>query len=84
MNTNMMELNMNEMELVNGGSTTDEKLKKIRTMAGTGAVGGAGAGAYIGSFFPVVGTAAGAAVGAAVGATVCGGIEAIRVFFFDD
>ncbi len=84
METNMMELNMNEMELVNGGSSTDEKLKKIKTTAGVGAVGGAGAGAFVGSMFPVVGTAAGAALGAAIGAAVGGGIEAIRVFFFED
>ena len=84
MNTNMMELNLNEMEMVNGGSTTDEKLMKIKTVTGLGAAGGAGAGAFVGSVFPVVGTAVGTVVGATVGATIAGGIETIRVFFFDD
>ena len=84
MNTNMMELNMNEMELVNGGSHMGKKLETIARMAGAGAEGGAGVGFVIGSMAPGVGTALGTAVGTAVGATVFGGIGAIKAFFFDD
>ena len=85
MDTNKMELSMDEMEMVNGGKHgTDYKVSTIGTMAGAGAIGGAGAGACIGSMIPVVGTVVGGAVGGVIGAAVGGGIAAIHCFFFDD
>ena len=64
METKAMELNLDELEMVNGGSeTTDRMLRR----GGKGAAAGAGLGAAAGSFFPVVGTAAGALIGTTVG-----------------
>lgn len=84
MNTNTMELNMNEMELVNGGSSTGDKLNTIGGMAGAGAKGGAAVGFTVGCLVPGVGMGVGTAVGSAIGAAVLGGIGAIKVFFFED
>lgn len=84
MDTNKMELGMDELAMVNGGSSTDYKIAAIGTMAGTSAIGGAGAGACIGSMIPVVGTVVGGAVGGVIGAVVGGGITAIKIFFFED
>ena len=65
MNTNMMELNMNEMELVNGGIEWGKIFKEAAWGAGIGA----GCGAAAGAFFGPVGLAIGAGIGAvAVGA----------------
>ena len=62
MNTNMMELNMNEMETVNGGIEWGKILKEAAWGAGIGA----GCGAAAGAFFGPVGLAIGAGVGAVV------------------
>ena len=65
MNTNMMELNMNEMEMVNGGIAWGKIFKEAAWGAGIGA----GCGAAVGAFFGPVGLAIGSGVGAvAVGA----------------
>ena len=64
MNTYMMELNMNEMELVNGGIEWGKILKEAAWGVGIGAGIGAGAGAFFG---PV-----GVAIGAGIGAVVVG------------
>ena len=64
MNTNMMELNMNEMELVNGGIEWGKIFKEAAWGVGIGAGIGAGAGAFFG---PV-----GLAIDAGVGAVVVG------------
>ena len=69
MNNNMMELNMNEMELVNGGGD-------IIGGIGKGAIAGAAGGAFIGGVtlgFP--GATFGMLIGAAGGA-IAGGIIA--------
>ena len=58
MNTNMMELNMNELEMVNGGWNIGKSI--LRGIVGT--VVGASIGAQIGG-----------APGAVAGAVICGG-----------
>jgi len=64
MNNNMMELNMNEMELVDGGIN----LLKAITGAVVGGLGGAALGGTFGGIpGAVVGGIAGAITGAAVG-----------------
>ena len=64
MNNNMMELNMNEMELVNGGVN----IFRAITGAVLGGLGGAALGGTFGSIpGAVVGGVAGAVTGAAVG-----------------
>ena len=71
MNTNMMELNMNEMEMVNGGDIIDGIAK--------GAIAGMSGGALIGGFtlgFP--GATFGTLIGTAGGAIVGGVIAAIK------
>ena len=84
MNTNTMELNLNEMELVNGGRDLSEKIMGVVKCTEFGAAAGAIAGGGIGSVVPVIGTGVGAAVGATVGG-VAGGIgAAIKLFFLDD
>ena len=62
MNTNMMELNMNEMERINGGIEWGKILKEAAWGAGIGA----GCGAAAGAFFGPVGLAIGAGIGAVV------------------
>ena len=47
MNTNMMELNMNEMELANGGIEWGKILKEAALGIGIGAASGAGVGAVV-------------------------------------
>ena len=84
MNTNMMELNMNEMELVNGGRSLGEKLIAIGGFAGVAAAGGAVAGGIAGSIVPGFGTLLVGGAGAVTGALLGTGIGAIKVFFFDD
>ena len=85
MNTNTMELSMDELAMVNGGEhELGFKITAIGTMAGVGAIGDAGAGACLGSMIPGVGTVVGGVVGGTIGATVGGGIAAIKYFFFDD
>ena len=85
MNTNTMELNLNEMELVNGGATDpDYKIKAVGTMTGTGAAMGAIAGAGLGSMVPVIGTLVGGAIGTVVGAAIGGGTVAIGYLITED
>ena len=84
METKMMELGMDELEMVNGGTELGGKLTIIATTAGVGVIGGAGAGACLGSIIPGVGTVVGGVVGGVVGAAVGGGITAIKYFFYDD
>ena len=62
MNTNMMELNMNEMELANGGIEWGKILKEAAWGVGIGAA----CGSAVGAFFGPVGLAIGAGVGAVV------------------
>ena len=64
MNTGIIELNMNELEKVNGGFNPLRALKGALIGAGAGAVAGAAAGAFIGAG---VGAAPGAVVGVVVG-----------------
>ena len=84
MNTNTMELNLNEMEQVNGGSDTNSKHATIKTSAGIGSACGVVVGGAIGSVVPVIGTVVGGTIGAAAGGIIGTGIAAIRIFFFDD
>ncbi len=58
----MMELNMNEMELVNGGIEWGKILKEAAWGIGIGAAHGAG----VGAFFSPVSVAIGAGIGAVV------------------
>ena len=75
MNTNTMELSMEEMELINGGFDLWGAIKGALIGAGTGAVGGAIGGAIIGGGVGAIpGALAGALVGGAAGA-VAGGRE---------
>ena len=84
METNKMELTMDELETVNGGdSSLEKKLEIVATAAGSGAALGVVAGGGIGSMVPVVGTVIGGTVGATVGAAIFGGGMAIRLFLFD-
>ena len=64
MNTNMMELNLNEMEMITGGDATAQRMFDRGCK---GAAAGIGVGAAAGSVFPIVGTTAGALIGATVG-----------------
>ena len=66
MNTNMIELNMEEMEAVSGGWNW----KKAFIGMGCGFVGGAATGALYGICCGPVGMAVGAAVGAVGGAAI--------------
>ena len=85
MNTNMMELNLNEMEMENGGEKDpDYKIKAVGTMTGTVAAMGAIAGAGLGSMVPVIGTLVGGAIGTIVGAAIGGGTVAIGYLISDD
>ena len=84
MNTNMNELNLNEMEMVNGGRSLGEKLIALGEMAGAGAIGGAIAGGLSGSIVPGFGTLIVGGAGAATGGIIGTGIGAIKMFFFDD
>ena len=84
MNTNMNELNLNEMEMVNGGRSLGEKLIAIGEIAGAGAVGGAVAGGLAGSIVPGFGTLIVGGAGAVTGGILGTGIVAVKMFFFDD
>ena len=64
MNTNTMELNLNEMEMINGGDATAQRMFDRGCK---GAAAGIGVGAAAGTVFPIVGTTAGALIGATVG-----------------
>ena len=75
MNTNTMELNMNEMELVNGGIEWGKIFKEAAWGIGIGAASGAG----VGAFFGPVGLAIGAGVGAVVVGTA-NTVEAIIAY----
>ena len=79
MNTNTMELNLNEMELVNGGISEPEAMFMI-TM---GTTSGAIVGGFIGSGIPVAGTVVGAALGGAFGFIGSGIGVAIRYLVED-
>ena len=70
MNTNMMELNMNELELVNGGIEWGKILKEAAWGIGIGAASGVAVGAFAG---PI-----GAAIGAGVGAVVVGAANTVE------
>ncbi|MBP5169354.1 MAG: Blp family class II bacteriocin [Oscillospiraceae bacterium] len=80
MNTNTMELNLNEMELVTGGGDTLDHVAG----AVTGVVSGAMVGCVVGG---TVGGAVGAVVGSAAGAIGCGvtfgiyGIKKVKSWF---
>ena len=65
MNNNMMELNMNEMELVNGGFNI------FRAIVG-GVVGGMGGAALGGTFGGIPGAVVGGVAGAVTGVAVGG------------
>ena len=85
MDTNMMELNLNEMAMVNGGTTDpDYKIKAVGTMTATGAMMGAITGAGLGSWVPVIGTLVGGAVGTIVVAAIGGGTVAIGYLITED
>ena len=84
MNTNMMELNLNEMEQVNGGRSLGEKLIAIGEITAAGVVGGAVAGGAAGSICPGFGTLAVGAAGALTGGILGLGIGSIKMIFFDD
>ena len=69
MNSNMMELNMNEMELVNGGGIIDGIFKgAIAGMSGGAFVGGVTLGFPGATFGMLIGAAGGAVVGGVVAA----------------
>ena len=84
MNTNTMELNLNEMEMANGGGSLGEKLKTIGGMAGAGALGGAITGGIAGSAVPGLGNLLLAGGAAVVGGMIGTGVGVVKVFFFDD
>ena len=63
MNTNMMELNLNEMATVNGGDTKDHV---------AGAITGVTAGSMVGGIVGSIAGAPGCVVGIVVGGTGCG------------
>ena len=73
MNTNTMELNMNEMEMVNGGWSLKGVLKEAGKYAGIYAAAGGG-------IMLVVSGPAGAVVGAGAGALV-GGVGGALIGF---
>ena len=75
MNTNTMELNMNEMEMINGGD-----FGMLMIHIGSLASVGAGTGALIGAF---TGGPVGTVVGAAIGGVV-GGVSGAVVYALDD
>jgi hypothetical protein len=68
MNTNTMELNIEEMALVNGGLNKDPDELLNATLNGWGA--GSAIGAVAGTVIPVVGTGLGFVVGGAAGSVV--------------
>ena len=79
MNTNMKELNLNEMAMVTGGDALDHV---------AGAVTGVSTGAMVGCMVGgVVGGAPGAVIGAGIGAIGCGvtfgiyGINKVKKWF---
>ncbi len=73
MNTNTMELNLNEMEMITGGDAGDHFAGAVMGM-GLGAITGGLTGGLVGGL-PGIGT--GAIIGAPIGA-VAGGIVGIR------
>ena len=80
MNTNRMELSMNELEMVNGGMSLWEGLHYVFISAASGAVVGGG----IGSTVPVVGTVIGGALGAGIGAAFGSGAVLVKLYSEDD
>ena len=84
MDTNRMELSMDELAMVNGGRDLSEKIMGVVKCTECGAATGAIAGGGIGSMVPVIGTGVGLAVGAPVGGVVGGIGAAIKLFFLDD
>ena len=66
MNTNTMELNLNEMETVTGGDTLDHVAGAL-TVGTAGMLVGAGIGSIAGAPGVVIGAVAGAAGGGTVG-----------------
>ena len=81
MNTNMMELNLNEMEMVNGGTSAEDHYLGAITGMTFGGLGGLAVGSAIGG---VVGGVPGACVGGQigcltgmVGGAVAGGIVGV-------
>ena len=84
MDTNRMELGMDELAMVNGGRDLSDKLIIVLKCAELGAATAGLAGGAIGSVVPVVGSGIGLAVGAAAGAVVGGVGATIKFFFLDD
>lgn len=80
MNTNTMELKMDELEMANGGMSLWEGLHYVTVSAASGAVVGGG----IGSAVPVVGTLLGGALGAGIGAVIGSGSVLIKLYTEDD
>ena len=75
MNTNMMEMNLNEMAAINGGDALDHA-----TGAVTGTTVGAMVGAGVGSIAGAPGVVIGMGVGAIAGGVSCGilGINKVK------
>ena len=80
MNTNEMELSMNEMEMANGGMKFWESMHYLFMGVASGAVIGGG----IGSTVPVVGTVIGGALGAGIGGVVSSAGVLIKLYTEDD
>ena len=80
MSSNMKELNMKELEMVNGGMSLWEGLHYVSISAASGAVIGGG----IGSAVPVVGTVLGGALGAGIGAVFGSGAVLVKLYSEDD
>ena len=75
MNTNMMELNLDEMEMVNGGWDLWGSVKGALIGAGSGAVVGAIGGAILAGGIGAVPGALGGATASAIGGFLAGGQE---------
>ena len=80
MSSNMKELNMKELEMVNGGMSLWEGLHYVSICAASGVVIGGG----IGSAVPVVGTVLGGALGGALGAAFGSGAVLVKLYSEDD
>ena len=79
MSSNMKELNMKELEMVNGGMSLWEGLHYVFISAASGAVVGGG----IGSTVPVVGTVIGGTLGAGIGAAFGSGAVLVKLYSED-
>ena len=80
MSSNMKELNVKELEMVNGGMSLWEGLHYVFISTASGAVIGGG----IGSGVPVVGTVLGGALGAGIGGVIGSAGALIKLYSEDD